>query len=214
MRKAFIALSAVAAVGILVVAIFAGFGNTVQQAAATGPTMDTAYAAGAQDGWAVCAYDGMVMKKRGMGATAQYKGKTLYFCNQDHKNRFMANPAKYQRTWKAFGDEVAFNILPMSEHMAAMSAMGMKMEAPQGDTHHVTLCIMAGREATPVADAKVSAKITPPGGKAMSIKMPLASDRKHYAANVKLTKRGEYKVSVTLSRSGKTESHSFVQVVS
>jgi len=168
---------------------------------------------GAQDEWAVCAYDGMVMKKQGMGATAQYQGKTLYFCNDDHQDRFMADPEKYQRTWQALGDDVSFNILPVAEHMQAISDMGLHMEEPSGTTHHVTVCVMAGAQASPVTDLAVSAQLTSPQGKAIALDMPLASDGKHYAANVKLPATGEYQVEVALSRAGDRETHSFTYAV-
>jgi len=213
MTKRFVLLLGLITIALLI-ALVAG---CQQRTATTGSTPGTAVPSertAAQDEWAVCAYDGMVMKKQGMGATAEYQGKTLYFCSPEHRDLFMADPEKYQRTWQAFGDDVSFNVLPIQEHMQAMEDMGMHMEMPPGTTHHVTVCVMGGTPAGPVTDLTVSAKLTPPQGETTTLDMPLASDRKHYAANVDLPTPGEYQVEVALSRNGITETHSFVFPIS
>ncbi|NIM04886.1 MAG: YHS domain-containing protein [Armatimonadetes bacterium] len=200
----------IVAISLLTGFILAGCGNKTQEVAT--PEKTEPVMANEQNGWAVCAYDGMIMKKAGMGATAEYQGKTLYFCTEDHKAKFMADPEKYQRTWQAFGDDISFNILPIGEHIVSLEEMGMKMQAPPNTTHHITLCAM-GPGDMPVKDLMVKATLTAPNGKVSNFDLPLAQDEKHYAANANLSETGEYQAAVALESNGETETHDFTFVV-
>jgi YHS domain-containing protein len=56
-------------------------------------TMDTT--ASANDEIVTCAYDKMEMKKSAMEAQMLYKGKTLYFCTKEEREKFKKNPEGY-----------------------------------------------------------------------------------------------------------------------
>jgi YHS domain-containing protein len=141
--------------------------------------------------WAVCAYDGMHMKKAGMKATLERNGETLYFCTDQEKAAFEKAPERYWNKFTA-GDLVGhFGALTREESASGMSGMSM------GQGHHVFV-VLHDAQGEPVGDAAVTATI---GGKA--IDLPYDTMMKHYAAdNVDLPSGKALEIKLTVDRGG------------
>ena len=159
----------------------------------------------ADEAMVACAYDGMVMMQRGMGAHMDYQGKTLYFCSEDEQAKFEAAPEKYLREISLGGGmALSLHVLPVEEYAETMGRMGamMKYEPESGASHHINVALFSAGE--PVADAEVRITLTGPGGQSAEHEMAYAKGLKNYGADVSMPKSGDYEIGLEVTRGAET----------
>lgn len=145
------------------------------------------------DEMAPCAYDGMLMKKSAYKVKADYKGETLYFCTVNQKKAFMKNPSRYRKKIKAANLVIILNFMTSKEHMTAMKDMGMKMDhSKMHGNHHISALVYDTEKKKFQKYARVTLKLTGPGGKTITKRLPYMASMMHFGADLNLQK-GIYK---------------------
>jgi len=171
-------------------------------------------ALGAEDPMRICAYDGSAMKESAMKAKTVMKGKTLYFCSERERDRFMGNPSAYLRILEGKKYHIQLNFIPPKEYDETMEEMNMaqmmkmtlaEMPKEPSTTHYLIVTVMNAKTGEKIDDLKkgsVKLSLEKPGAKAKNVPVMMEPMMKYAITGVNLSAVGAYKGSITVNAGG------------
>ena len=108
--------------------------------------------------------------------------------------------------------QVTFELMDKAAHdkMAKMMKMDHEKMAMHGDKdsdHFISISVLKGADKSPVKDAEITASVTGPDGKTVTRKGHImeGGGMFHYAIDLKMKDKGDYKVSADIKTGDKSE---------